>query len=490
MKIAFMSAELAPFVKTGGLGDVAAALPACYHAAGHDVRVFVPFYTRAASHLDLAWDTRRFVVVQHKGFSFHFGIFHHVTPEGVNIYFIRHDEMFGRAGVYGDQDGDYPDNPLRFALYQQAVLESFSVDDWFPNVVQMNDWHTALVPAYLTERGASDARYTGVKTVFTIHNLAYQGICGLGDFWMLNLPEAYRVPEWAEHYGMVNCIKTALLRADWLTTVSPSYAHEIQMPESGCGFDGILHARAAELTGILNGIDTRQWDPETDPLIPWHYHAGHFLGKYRCKRALLKRLGLPLVARQPLCGVVARLTDQKGIDLLLGACDDIVAQGVQLAILGSGSSTIVAALQACAAAHPESVSVTIGFDEGLAHQIEAGSDLFLMPSRFEPCGLNQMYSLHYGTVPVVRRTGGLADTVVDVTPETLAQGIATGFMFDAATPGALLDAVTRAVGLYRENPMIWRQLRRTGMTQDLGWTHRAAQYLDLFEQICEEELIG
>ncbi len=483
MKIAFMSAELAPFVKTGGLGDVAAALPACYRAAGHDVRVFVPYYTRAAENIDLAWDTKRFVAVQQGGFTFHFGLFHHVTPEGVDVFFIRHDELFGRAGVYCDKEHDYADNPLRFALYQQAVLESFNVEDWIPDVVQMNDWHTALMPAYLAERSAADPRYGDVKTVFTIHNLAYQGICGAGDFWMLNLPDAYRTADWVEHYGMVNCIKAALLNADWLTTVSPTYAREIQMPESGCGFDGLLRERADSLTGILNGIDTRLWDPMTDPKIPWHYHAGHFLGKYRCKRALLKRLGLPMAAHTLLCGLVARLTDQKGIDLVLDALDGIVALGVQMVVLGTGGGEYEAALRARAAMYPDAVSVVIGFDDGLAHQIEAGGDVFLMPSRFEPCGLNQMYSLRYGTVPVVRRTGGLADTVVDTTAETLEQGSATGFVFDDATPEALLGAIARAVEMYRDSPALWRQIRRAGMAQDLGWTHRAGEYLELFGRL-------
>jgi len=483
MKIAFATAELAPFAKSGGLGDVAASLPPCYRAAGHDVRVYVPYYTRAASFLERAWDTHRFAAVTHAGFTYHFGIYHHVTAEGVDIFLLRFDQLFGREGIYGGKDYGYADNALRFALFQQALLESFTVDNWMPDIIHCNDWHTSLVPAYLRVRAGADPRYGGIRTVFTIHNLAYQGVIPLAEFPELNLPGSFLAPDWVEHFGLVICMKCALLHADWLTTVSPTYAREIQTEERGFGFDGILRGRTHELTGIVNGIDRAIWNPETDPHLKHHYHPGHLLGKSRCKRLLRKRLGLRQEQRTPLCGLVARLTDQKGIDLVISILDTLVERGVQAAFLGSGAAGYEDELRRCSQRHPGMVSASFDFDDPLAHQIEAGADIFLMPSRFEPCGLNQMYSLAYGTIPIVHRTGGLADTVVDFTPETMANGTATGFLFDEPTTEALLDVVLRAIEIFEFEPALWRQLQRSAMSQDFSWQHSAAEYLGLFAKL-------
>jgi len=484
MKIAFVTAECAAFIKIGGLADVAAALPATLRAAGHDVRVFLPYYTQAARNLAQAWDTQRFVAVAYRDTVYHCGIYHHVTPDGLDIFFVRYDELFGRAGVYGSGDADYPDNLLRFAVFQQAVLEIFLMDDWFPDVLHLNDWHTAALPAYLPVYAARDARYAAIHTVFTIHNLAYQGIFAAHEFSMLNLPEEYATPAWFEHFGGVNCMKCALLHADLLTTVSPTYAQEIQTADGGCGFDGILRARHADLTGILNGIDAAVWNPATDTRIPARYDAANIRAKAYCKKKLRARLGLEPRATTPLCGFIARLTEQKGVDVLLAALDSIVAAGAQVAVLGTGNPQYEQALRDKAAWHAGAVSFTAAFDEELSHAIEAGADIFLMPSRFEPCGLNQMYSLAYGTLPVVHRTGGLADTVVDTTLLTLDNETATGFVFDTPTAEALLHAVHRALTLYHDDRATWRALRRRAMRQDLAWPARAQEYLAVYQMLC------
>lgn len=484
MKIAFVTAELATFVKVGGLADVAAALPAALRAAGHEVRVFLPYYTHAGRHLALAWDTQRFVAIRYPSVTYHCGMYHHVTPQGVDVYFVRYDELFGREGVYGARGGSYADNLLRFAVFQQAVLASFASEDWWPDILHLNDWHTAAMPAYLRELGAADERYRHMRTVFTVHNLAYQGIFKPDEFGLLNLPEQYWSPEYFEHYGSINCMKCALLNAERLTTVSPSYARDIQTPQSGCGFDGILRGRRHELHGILNGIDPRVWNPAIDPLIPARYTPDNVRAKAYCTRRLRERLGLIHRAATPVCGVISRLVEQKGIDLLLQAMDDIVGDGAQIVVLGTGESHYETALRQQVARHPGMVAAVIAFDEELAHWIEAGSDLFLMPSRFEPCGLNQMYSLAYGALPVVRQTGGLADTVVDTTLMTLENDTATGFVFQQPTTAALLHAVRRALTLYHHDRATWRALRRRAMLQDFSWGRSAQAYLALYADVC------
>ncbi len=486
MKIAFVTAEHALFVKVGGLADVASALPAHLRVAGHTVRVYLPYYAAAAANLHLAWDTHHFVSVAAAGKVFHVGIYHHVTADGVDIYLLRYDELFGRPGVYGEANEGYADNLLRFAVFQQAVLEHFSVNDWFPDVLHCHDWHTALLPAYCAARADLDARFAAIKTVFTIHNLGFQGVFDPSMFWMLNLPGRFYGPDWLEHFAHINCMKCALLHADHLTTVSPTYAEEIQTPELGFGFDGILTARRHALSGILNGIDTRVWNPATDALLPARYSATNAVGKARCKQALQKELGLRARPGLPLCGLVARLTEQKGIDLVINVMDEIIAAGARVAVLGTGDPALEAALQDCAARHPGDVAVRLAFDERLSHWIEAGADIFLMPSRFEPCGLNQMYSLAYGTLPVVHRTGGLADTVVNADDAALRDGSATGFVMDVPTPQALLAAVQFALALYADREA-WRRMRRAAMRCDFGWQQSAAKYLAIFEALLQQD---
>lgn len=482
MKIAFVTAEHALFVKVGGLADVAASLPPEFAAAGHHVRVYLPYYTHVATNLHLAWDTTQFVTIQAAGRHYHVGLFHHTTPAGVDIFLLRYDELFGRGGVYGEGNRGYDDNLLRFAVFQQAVLEHFVVSNWFPDVIHFHDWHTALLPAYCAARADVDARFAAPKLVFTIHNLAYQGIFDPSQFWLLNLPGRFYHQDWLEHFSTINCMKCALMQAHHLTTVSPTYAKEIQTPALGFGFDGILRARQHDLTGILNGIDTSVWNPTTDPHIPAHYSSANASGKARCKQALLKEMGLRARPGRPLCGVVARLTEQKGIDLIVSVMDEIVAAGARVAILGTGEPWLEDALRACAARHPGNVAVRIAFDERLAHLIEAGADLFLMPSRFEPCGLNQMYSLVYGTLPVVHRTGGLADTVIDADDDTLRNGTANGFVINQPTPQALLDKIQFALALY-EDRNTWRRMRRAAMQCDFSWRKSAQEYLRIFQRL-------
>ncbi|MCX7847703.1 MAG: glycogen synthase GlgA [bacterium] len=484
MKIAFVTAEHALFVKVGGLADVAASLPPQFAAAGHAVRVYVPYYAQVASNLHLAWDTKHFVTVRAAGRVFHVGLFHHVTSAGVDVYLMRYDELFGRGGVYGEGNRGYEDNLLRFAVFQQAVVEHFAVDEWFPDILHFHDWHTALLPAYCAARGELDRRYGAIKQVFTIHNLGYQGVFDPSQYWVLNLPGHFYHQDWVEHFGAINCMKCALMQAHYLTTVSPTYAKEIQTPALGFGFDGILRARQHELKGILNGIDTEVWDPATDVYLPAHYTAVNATGKARCKQVLLKAMGLHTRPGLPLCGVVARLTEQKGIDLIIAIMDEIVRAGARVVMLGSGEQWMEEALRGCAARHPGNVAVRIGFDERLAHLIEAGADIFLMPSRFEPCGLNQMYSMRYGTLPVVHRTGGLADTVVDANDETLRLGTATGFVIDEPTTRALLEKIQFALALY-EDRATWRRMRRAAMQTDFSWEKSARGYLQVFEQLVQ-----
>ncbi|NLF40439.1 glycogen synthase GlgA [bacterium] len=483
MNIAFVTAELAPFAKEGGLGDVAAALPREYRRAGHHVRVYAPYYTLAAKRLELAWDTQRSFVLACRGAPCRFGLYHHRTDDGVDICFLRCDELFARPGIYGENGGGYPDNLLRFALFQQAVIESCGADGWIPRVMQLNDWHTALMPLYLMERRKRDARFAQTKTVFTIHNLAFQGVFPSWQYEYVNLPVNYYTPGRLEHFGEINCMKAALANANMLTTVSPAYALEIQTGELGCGFDGLLRRRRKRLLGILNGIDTDAWNPAADPAIPAAYTAAHPEGKAVCKAALQREMGLAESPDTPLIGVVARLTSQKGIDLILEGLQNMLSPGAQIAVLGKGDPALEAALVAAAEQRPAEMAVRIAFDERLSHLIEAGADMFLMPSRFEPCGLNQMYSLRYGTVPIVRNTGGLADTVVNVTPETLHDGTANGFVFNLADAGEMVNAVHNAITLYRTDRRAWRLVQFAGMMRNMSWARRAAEYLHLFRQI-------
>jgi starch synthase len=478
MKVLFVTSEAYPLIKTGGLGDVCGSLPPALLSGGVDVRLLLPGYPsalasagplRTVAELDLRPFFRPTVRLLEG----------RLPGTRVRTWLIDCPPAYDRAGnpYHGPDGRPWPDNAERFALLARAAvalaLGRTSVA-WRPDIVHANDWQTGLVPALLAAEPARPA------TVFTIHNLAYQGLFPRATFDALRLDPRLWTFEALEFHGQLSFIKGGLAFADRLTTVSPSYAREIQTPESGLGLDGLLRWRRDVLTGILNGIDTDEWNPARDPHLVSRYRAGRPEGKRANKTALQQELGLP-AGESPLLGLVGRLVPQKGIDLVLAILPALATRGVQLALLGSGDREYEEAWRRAAKQHAGWLAVRVGYDEGLAHRIEAGADLFLMPSRFEPCGLNQMYSLRYGTVPVVHRVGGLADTVVDADAPGKT-GEANGFVFDPATPAALLAAIDRALACYRQ-PARWSALQRAGLRQDHGWPTRAGAYAELYREL-------
>jgi starch synthase len=459
MRVLFVTPECAPFTKTGGLGDVSAALPAALRALGVDVRILLPAYTEARGACPDAKERARLRVL---GYEVR-------VLEGEECMLLDCAELYARpGGPYQDASGaDWPDNALRFGVLSRAaaMLGSAATPlDWRPEVVHCNDWPTALTPVYLhAEPGRAG-------TVMTVHNLAFQGLFDASLLQKLELPAATFSIEGLEFYGRLSFLKGGLVYADGITTVSPGYAREIQSEELGCGLDGVLRARRQALRGILNGIDIAAWNPTTDQRIAERYSWTSVERKSANKLALQRRLNLPEDASIPLFGAVCRFTQQKGVDLIAAAADEIVRLPAQVCLLGKGDRELEGALSAAAARHPRSIALAIGFNEDLAHLIEAGADAFLMPSRFEPCGLNQMYSQRYGTPPVARATGGLADTVMDGE---------TGFLFERAESAALLEAVQRASAVWRDTRR-WREIQRRGMSRDFSWAGPARQYADLY----------
>ncbi|HMA10537.1 MAG TPA: glycogen synthase GlgA [Steroidobacteraceae bacterium] len=483
MKILFVASEAYPLVKTGGLGDVLYSLPHALHARGADVRLLLPGYRALLHQLDevriLGWIevrgaeglvSARILETRHPGYAF-------------PLWIVDCPQLFHRAGnPYVSASGqDWPDNAERFAVFARAaaLLAQDALDlGWQPQVVHTHDWQTGLVGAFLADQPLRP------KTVFTIHNLAYGGYFSHSDFVRLQLPSAWWTHEGVEFHGGFSMLKAGIVYADAVTTVSPTYAAEICTAEFGYGLDGLLRSRQHKLHGILNGIDAAIWNPSTDVHLPAHYSAGRIQpGKRRNKQALLERF-LPsaddAAMQAPLLGLVGRLVEQKGVDWMLAALPVLLAEtDARVALLGSGQAAYEQKLLRLAQQHPGRVMVEIGYDEPLAHLIEGGADMFLMPSRFEPCGLNQMYSLRYGTPPIVFKTGGLADTVVDANAATLDDGSATGFVFDTPDVAGLLEAVRRALDLYRQ-PAQWRRLQQAGMRQSFDWSESAGHYLALY----------
>lgn len=476
MRALYVSTEVFPALKTGGLADVNAALPAALRALGADVRLLLPAFpaiTRAATDLQaVAQFTAPLAATKLRVLR--------GTLDGVPAYLIEAEKLFARDGnPYVDAAGqDWPDNHLRFALlgWVAARFADGSIDGWRPDIVHAHDWHAGLAPAYLAARGGDRP-----GSIFTVHNLGFHGEFPAETFGALALPENFFSIYGLEFYGKVNFMKAGLHYADRITTVSPSYAREIQQAEFGFGMDGLLRSRSGVLTGILNGVDPAHWNPQTDPHITAHYGTADAAGKRACKTALRSELGLTQ-GDGPVFGIVSRLTAQKGIDLVLEALPAMLAGGGQLVVLGSGEAALEKQLRAMATAHRGAVSVCIGYDEALAHRIIAGSDVVLVPSRFEPCGLTQLYALAYGSLPLVRRVGGLADTVCDVSPAHVAAGSATGFVFAEATAAGLRDALQRVLVAWRE-PKSWARLRANAMRQDFGWAASARRYLELYREL-------
>jgi len=479
MRILYASSEVVPFAKTGGLADVAGALPAALARLGHDVKVVMPKYA--------AVDERRWglahqghVTADLTGRGDRFAVWTGRLPNSnVDVILLANDRLFGRPGLYQEHGKDYPDNLERFSAFSRAVLELPALLAWQPDLLHANDWETALTLPYLRMRSGQEAG-APPATLFTIHNLAYMGLSPAGQFPLLGLPPSYFTSETLEFYGQVNLLKAGLLYSTLLNTVSPTYSREIQTPEFGFGLEGVLQQRRQDLFGVVNGVDYAQWSPARDPHLPARYDVEDVTEKRTCKRALQKACGLPVKAA-PLIGMITRLTSQKGVDLVLDVLGELMQLELQLVILGSGEPALEQALQRAAERYPTKLSVRLAFDEPFAHRIEAGADCFLMPSRYEPCGLNQLYSLRYGTIPIARRTGGLADTITDATPGHLSAGTATGVLFETASGPALLHAVQLALSLYRQRS-VWAQMIKAAMAADFSWERSAREYVALYER--------
>jgi starch synthase len=463
-----VASEALPLAKTGGLADVMGALPAALRALGNEVAVVIPRY----GFIDLkdlrrVWDNA----------PVYLGLARYDTsiylyPAAFPIYLIDCPRLFDRPGLYGEAGVDYPDNHIRFAVFARAAL---SVARWLfrADVLHCHDWQTGLVPVYLRTILSTDPTFLGTKTLFTIHNLGYRGLFPPAALVDAAIDASLYRPEGLEFFGQVSYLKGGIVYADALSTVSPTYAREIQTPEFGWGLDGVLRARAPVLHGILNGVDYAEWSPETDPYIPVRYSADDLSGKSVCKQELLAEYGLPSHAiSEPLIGIVSRLAWQKGTELIAQVAGEIVDMGMYLAALGSGEPEYEDWFRRLAAEYPDRIAVRIGFDNATAHRIEAGADLFLMPSRYEPAGLNQMYSLKYGTVPVVRATGGLNDTIEE----------STGFKFAEYSANALLAALQAAVVAFSDRAA-WESMMRRGMQQDFSWGRSAAAYSALYRQL-------
>lgn len=479
MRILHVAAEIYPLVKTGGLADVVAALPPALVKRGLDARVLLPGLPGIVNGMiGLKTVTQIGPVFGAAVVTLRVG---RLPDSGLQAYVIDAPYLYQREGnPYVGPDGqDWSDNHRRFALlgWVAAHMASGELDpNWLPDLVHAHDWHAGLVPAYI---GQNPGLQT--PTVFTVHNLAFRGIFPLDCYPDLGLPARKLTPLGIEFHGKISFMKAGLVYASRITTVSPTYAREIRTPEFGCGLEGVLRDRGSDLSGILNGVDYEIWNPD-DPAIAKSYSAGNVKGKKACKHALQDELGLSKQAEGPLFAVVSRLTSQKGMDLLLAVLPDLLREGAQLAVLGTGDGDFESGFRYAAAANPEKVAVHIGYDEEMSHRFMAGADVLLVPSRFEPCGLTQLYALRYGTVPLVRRVGGLADTVVDATPENLQSDQATGFVFDDAARLAFGTRIREACGLY-SNDIAWRKVQQRGMVQDFSWDDSAANYEMLYRTL-------
>ncbi len=471
-----VSSEAAPYSKTGGLGDVTGALVPAIARLGHDVTLVTPRYRG----IDVGGHAADRFTLDLGGIVHEVELLETAVAPRARVLFVDHPPSFDREALYGLGSADYPDNAMRFALLSQVALR-FAARHGRPSVVHAHEWQTGLTPVYLARDLHWLAPLSGVPTVFTIHNLAFQGLFPPETLVAVGLDRGLFTLDGVEYWGQMSFLKAGINFSDAITTVSPRYAEEILTPELGFGFDGVLSARRDRLVGILNGIDHDVWDPARDPLIPAHFSARDLEGKRACKAALLEAFGLPAGAdalARPLVGMVGRLTDQKGLDLVARVAEELVGLEASFVVVGTGEWRYEEMWTRLAARRPERVGVTIGFDERLAHLVEAGADMFLMPSRFEPCGLNQMYSLRYGTAPIVRATGGLADTVTEFDPAT---GRGTGFRFEAYEPRALMVAVERALAAYAR-PAAWRTLMKTGMRQNHSWDVSAREYVKVYSQ--------
>jgi starch synthase len=474
--VLFAAPECVPFSKTGGLADVVGALPRAIAELGHQVTVYLPLYRQ--THLK---ESRTVIASITIPFDDHYrfcSVLDGGRQHGVQFYFIDYPPFYDREALYGTPLGDYHDNPERFALYCRAVLEAAKILG-VPDVFHCHDWQTALIPVLLRNLYDEDPALNRIPVVFTIHNIGYQGIFSPDTLPLLMLPWDLFTITKLEFFGKVNFLKGALTYSDFITTVSRKYAQEIQTVEYGFGLEGVLRSRNPNVAGILNGVDYDEWNPATDCFIASHYSPESLEGKQECRRDLLRCFSLDPESTAPVVGIVSRFAAQKGFDLIALASDRIAHEDVNVVVLGSGDKDFEDLFRRLVRQYPGRFAVKIGFDNEMAHKIEAGSDIFLMPSRYEPCGLNQIYSLKYGTIPVVRATGGLDDTI---DPYDLRTGKGTGFKFHEYTPEALLTALRAAFQLFRK-PAEWRKLMLNGMARDFSWSVSAREYLKIYDKV-------
>ncbi len=475
LKVLLVSSEVSPFAKTGGLGDVLGALPKALRRRGIDARVVMPLYAGMKWHeldrldgvlpVPMWWGSARAGVRLGQ-----------LPGSDVPVYFLEYHRYFDRPTLYGPPDGGYPDNLERFTFLSRGALELAKALRFVPDVVHAHDWQTALVPVYVNTVEWAKPLH-GAATVYTIHNLAYQGVTDGGAMFIAGLGREHYHPGEFEHFGALNLTKAALQHATMLSTVSPTYAREIQAPEFGCGLDGVLRNRSGDLVGILNGVDVDDWNPATDAHIEANYSAANLAGKTLCKTTLQLEAGLPADPAVPLFGVVGRLTHQKGFDVLAQSMDRLLTWDAQFVLLGNGDLEAEQYFGKLSARHPGRFKAWLGFDNGLAHRITAGSDFLVMPSRFEPCGLSQMYAMRYGTLPVVRATGGLVDTVQRYEESA---GAGTGFVFEDLTPDALGNCIGWALSTYHDRPHHIRAMRERAMEKDFSWDGSADAYEALY----------
>ncbi len=476
MKIVHVASEVFPYVKTGGLADAVGALAGTLAERGHDVSIFLPGYRRALEHPSVKGAERRLRLKIEMGDRFASCDVLAINPAPrLTVYFISREEFFDRQGIYGNGERDYEDNDNRFIYFAKAVVETLRLLDLKADIVHAHDWPTGLLPLFLRYAERRHGVMLALRTVFTVHNIAFQGVFSMKSFPRTNLPDELMGIDGLEYYGQMSFMKGGLLFADHITTVSPQYAREIQTPEFGCGLDGVIQSRASDLVGLINGIDSAVWNPATDAVLAARYSADDLSGKKACRTDLLTRLGLDPAFPGPIFGMVARLTEQKGISLLLANRRFFEANPVALVVLGSGEPRFEAGLRDLVAAMPGRAALSTRLDETMSHLVEAGADFFLMPSLFEPCGLNQMYSQAYGTVPLVSQVGGLVDTVTDLESDPK-QG--TGIMFRPTAAG-LAEGLERAMTLYRD-PLALDQVRRRGMRRDFSWRQAAIAYERLY----------
>jgi len=479
LNIVFIASEASPLAKTGGLADVTGSLPHALQHIGHTVTVILPFYRSQLKKNGIKTKAMNVTIeMWADGIQRHCPL-HETTLNGLRYILVEQDDLYDREGIYGPAGGAYEDNLLRFLLFDRVALEAAAQLKEKVDIIHCHDWQTGMIPVLLKTQYQHHPKIAAAKTVFTIHNLAYQGNFPPEWIHRLGIPSHHYHPGDFEFHNQINCMKAGIASADAITTVSPSYAEEILTPEYGCELGGFLLHHTGKLSGIVNGLDIEDWDPSNDEALISTYKAGKTAGKKQCKAALQQEFGLTISAETPLMVLISRLADQKGIDLLLANAQKWLDRGYQIGVLGSGDPHSEHALHHIAAANPEQMFFWRGFNESLARQIYAGGDIFLMPSRFEPCGLGQLMAMRYGTIPVVRATGGLKDTVTD---HKVSRGSATGIHFTDATPEAFDEAVEYAIALYG-NRTIWARMRSNALNRDSSWEASAAEYAACYEKL-------